>query len=56
MTQLAHTCDLSHGVEDLQLLRVEWRHFVVVVAVERGRKGEDSQISGGRSPATGRRK
>lgn len=38
MTQLAHTCDLSHGVEDLQLLWVERRHFVVVVAVERGRK------------------
>lgn len=42
ITQLAHTCDLSHGVKDFQLLWIERRHFVVVVAVERGEKEKHS--------------
>lgn len=36
ITPLTHTCNLSHGVEDFQLLGIERRHVVVLIAVETG--------------------
>lgn len=52
ITQLAHTCNLSHGVEDFQLLWIERRHVVVDIAVERG-YNENTLAPGGKSSAKG---
>lgn len=41
-----HTCNLPHGVEDLQLLWVERWHIVVLVAVERGYGENTSRPTG----------
>lgn len=52
IAQLAHTCNLSHGVEDFQLLWIERWHFVVIIAVERG-SNENTLAPGGKSSAKG---